>query len=107
MDNQKNPQIMTHVHKSVNYTLFDAKFVPRSARFVCLGSYPKGTGAIQVYEITHKELQGDVKLLTDVRTVFGTVFPAGIYLLKVNNRNSRTRCEICSRLTIKIPYLYF
>ena len=74
METQKNPQIMTHVHKSVNYTLFDAKFVPRSARFVCLGSYPKGTGAIQVYEITHKELQGDVKLLADVRGVFGTVF---------------------------------
>ena len=30
-------------------------------------------------------------------------FPAGIYLLKVNNRNSRTRCEICSKLIIKIP----
>ena len=28
---------------------------------------------------------------------------AGIYLLKVNNRNTRTRCEICSVLTIKIP----
>ena len=27
--------------------------------------------------------------------------PAGIYLLKVNNRNTRTRCEICSNLTIK------
>ena len=25
--------------------------------------------------------------------------PAGIYLLKVNNRNSRTGCEICSKLT--------
>ena len=29
--------------------------------------------------------------------------PAGIYLFKVNNRNTRTRCEICSRLTIKTP----
>ena len=29
--------------------------------------------------------------------------PAGIYLLNVNNRNTRTRCEICSKLTIKIP----
>ena len=27
--------------------------------------------------------------------------PAGIYLLKVNSRNIRTRCEICSKLTIK------
>ena len=29
--------------------------------------------------------------------------PAGIYLFKVNNRNTRTRCEICSKLTIKTP----
>ena len=28
-------------------------------------------------------------------------YPVGIYLLKVNNRNSRTRCEICSKLTVK------
>ena len=32
-----------------------------------------------------------------------TVKLAGIYLLKVNNRNTRTRCEICSKLTIKTP----
>ena len=30
-------------------------------------------------------------------------YPASIYLLKVNNRNTRTRCEICSKLTIKTP----
>ena len=29
--------------------------------------------------------------------------PAGIYLLKINNRNTGTKCEICSKLTIKIP----
>ena len=29
--------------------------------------------------------------------------PAGIYLLKVGNRNTRTSCEICSKLTIKTP----
>ena len=27
--------------------------------------------------------------------------PVGIYLLKVNKRNTRARCEICSKLTIK------
>ena len=26
-----------------------------------------------------------------------------IYFLKVNNRNTRTKCEICSKLTIKTP----
>ena len=29
--------------------------------------------------------------------------PAGIYLLNVNNRNIRKRCEICSNSTIKVP----
>ena len=28
-------------------------------------------------------------------------FPADIYLLKLNNRNTREKCEFCSRLTIK------
>ena len=26
--------------------------------------------------------------------------PTGNYMFKVNNRNTRTRCEICSKLTI-------
>ena len=30
-------------------------------------------------------------------------FPAGICLLKVNNKIARARCEICSKLTIKAP----
>ena len=29
--------------------------------------------------------------------------PAGKYVFKVNNRNTRTRCEICSKITIKKP----
>ena len=33
---------------------------------------------------------------------FSESYPAGIYLLKVNNRNTRERCERCSKLTIKI-----
>ena len=32
-----------------------------------------------------------------------TRIPAGIYLLKVDDRNGRARCEICSKLTIKAP----
>ena len=27
--------------------------------------------------------------------------PANVYLSKVNNKNTRKRCEICSKLTIK------
>ena len=30
-------------------------------------------------------------------------FTAGNYMFKVDNRNTRTSCVICSKLTIKIP----
>ena len=29
--------------------------------------------------------------------------PTGNYMFNVNNRNTRTRCEICSNLTVKTP----
>ena len=29
--------------------------------------------------------------------------PAGIYVFKVNNGNTKIRCEICSKITIKTP----
>ena len=34
-------------------------------------------------------------------------FPACNYMFKVNNRNTRTRCEICSELTIKTPTAFY
>ena len=30
-------------------------------------------------------------------------FLVGIYLVKVNNRNTTIRCEICSKLPVKTP----
>ena len=30
-------------------------------------------------------------------------FPAGNYMFKANIKNSRTRCEICSNVTLKTP----
>ncbi|KAJ8308531.1 hypothetical protein KUTeg_013405 [Tegillarca granosa] len=56
------PQIILHVQKSVNYTLFDTKWIPQSAKFVALGNYARGTGAIQIYEMDH----GDVKLVKEI-----------------------------------------
>ena len=34
------------------------------------------------------------------------IYAAGIYLFKVNNINTRRRCEICSKLIIKVPERY-
>ena len=29
--------------------------------------------------------------------------PASNYIFKINNKNTNTRCEICSKLTVKTP----
>ena len=34
---------------------------------------------------------------------FTLIILAGIYLFKVNNENTITMCEVCSKLTIKTP----
>ena len=34
-------------------------------------------------------------------TLWLGIYSAGMNILKINNRNTRTRCEICSKLTIK------
>lgn len=50
------PQIIAHIEKSLDYTLFDTKWIPCSAKFVVLGSHARGTGAIQIYELSHGQL---------------------------------------------------
>ena len=42
---------------------------------------------------------------TELQNVFVDFchYPAGIHLLKVNRRNTRPRCETCSKSTIKTP----
>ena len=55
---------------------------------------------LKVWHIWRIELGSIIFLLDILHLVH---FPAGIYLFKVNNRNSRTMCKICSKLTIKTP----
>ena len=47
MDPTDRPQFIEHVHKSLPLTVNDVKWVPSSARFVMIGSYPKNTGERQ------------------------------------------------------------
>lgn len=56
MEALEKPQIIAHIEKSVNYTLFDAKWLPSSAKIVVLGSHPRDTGALQLYEISKGKL---------------------------------------------------
>jgi hypothetical protein len=66
MEKLEKPQIIVHVQKGLNYTAYDAKWIPCSARFVVLGSHPKGTGAMQIYEVS----RGSANLVKDVSELF-------------------------------------
>lgn len=57
------PQIILHAENSLNYTVFDTKWIPISTKFVSLGTHSKGTGAFQIFEIA----SGKVNLVHDVR----------------------------------------
>ena len=71
------PKIIEHVVKSLDYTLFDARWIPCSARFVVLGNYARGTGAFQIYEVS----KGDVKLLKSVSACCCNVMIKGLGIL--------------------------
>ena len=60
--NMDKPKIIEHVHKPLDFTLFDARWIPCSARFVVLGNHARGTGALQIYEIS----KGSVNLVKSV-----------------------------------------
>jgi len=59
VDVTNKPQIVEHIHKSLSLTVYDTRWIPSSARFVLMGSPPRGTGVIQVYQLN----RGDVTLL--------------------------------------------
>ena len=49
----------------------------------------------------NKYFRVDERFHTFTREKSSSNHPANVYLFKVNNRNTRKRCEICSKLTIK------
>ena len=73
--------------------------------------YAKYMHSIKNYQELRSFIRFAVKLTRNTFRYFTRLFskkwlllyPAGIYLFNVSNRNTRKRCEICSKLTIKTP----
>ena len=57
MENFEKPQMICHIEKSLNYTLYDCKWIPRTAKFVIVGSHPRGTGTVEIFEIRSTEVK--------------------------------------------------
>jgi len=51
MDTSDAPQIIEHVRETLNFTPFETKWVPQSAKFVLLGQHPRATGALRICEL--------------------------------------------------------
>ena len=61
MDTTDAPQIIEHIHKGIDFTPYDTRWVPASNRFVAMGIRPNAKGALQVYQMN----QGALELTTD------------------------------------------
>uniref|UniRef100_A0A3P8UJL4 Dynein axonemal assembly factor 10 n=1 Tax=Cynoglossus semilaevis TaxID=244447 RepID=A0A3P8UJL4_CYNSE len=88
------PQMIVHIQKSLNYTVFDSKWIPCSAKFVCMGNFARGTGVMQIYEVQ----RGDALLIKEVEkpkpikcATFGATsiqqrHMCGLFLISYNDR---------------------
>ena len=74
------------LEETAGFLTFTGKILNRKLHFLCVIS--------PLYML----LKGTNQELLILQTFF-----TGIYLLKVNNRNTRTSSEICSKLTMKTP----
>uniref|UniRef100_A0A6U3D2A9 Uncharacterized protein n=1 Tax=Lotharella globosa TaxID=91324 RepID=A0A6U3D2A9_9EUKA len=72
MDATDGPQLIEYATHSVDFTPFETRWIPCSPRFVCLGSNPKGTGALVVYELHKGKLKEATKLTTPLGLKCGT-----------------------------------
>jgi WD40 repeat protein len=52
MNTTNQPNIIQHVTKSLNWSCQDVKWIPRTASFIALGHYARGTGTAQVFNLT-------------------------------------------------------
>lgn len=49
-------QTIAHIEQTLNYSVFDVKWVPFSAKFVSIGSTTTGKGIVQIFELDSPKL---------------------------------------------------
>lgn len=67
IDSTEAPQIIEHIHHGLTHTPYDTRWVPCSARLVCMGIYPKAKGALQVFELS----KGELRLVSETQKPHG------------------------------------
>lgn len=76
-------QMLAHIEKSLNYQIFDVKWIPYSAKFIVIGTKTNGKGIIQFYELDSPniELINEIQLDNALKCCsFGTSVPGERHL---------------------------
>ncbi|XP_067647810.1 dynein axonemal assembly factor 10 [Eurosta solidaginis] len=66
------PQMIEHIQQSVDYTIYDVKWIPCSAKFVVLGSKPNSNGILQIYELNEAKAEKIKEVVKKVAFKCGT-----------------------------------
>lgn len=56
VDILRKPQIIAHIEKSLDFSIFDTKWIPCSAKFCVLGCKSNGNGILKVFELNSGQL---------------------------------------------------
>lgn len=51
------PFMFTHIARPENFTIFDVKWIPGTAKFVAIGGKPNAIGSIKVFELNNDRVE--------------------------------------------------
>lgn len=51
------PQMIAHIEQSLDFSIYDTKWMPCSAKFVVLGCRSNGAGVLRIYELDDAKLE--------------------------------------------------
>lgn len=63
MEALRKPQIIAHIEKSFDFSVFDTRWIPSTAKFIVLGSRPNTEGILKIFELN---TNADVDLIKDI-----------------------------------------
>lgn len=50
-------QMLAHIEQNLNYSIFDVKWIPCSAKIIVVGSKTNSQGIVQIYELNSPKLE--------------------------------------------------
>lgn len=65
MDTTNAPQIIEHQSMSLDFTPYDTKWIPGTAKFVLGGQTMKATGIMKIFKLNQENCEEEIKVSTN------------------------------------------